>query len=238
MRLKDWHSHRDSTLGDVLLYATTPPDTVTPSLRATLAAAAAEPRAAAADATASTSESDADGGYADSRSGFSPGSSAFEAETAASYAEGKRDRSIALDAIQVEIASAVDRFRPRARYRAAIGRLEAAVSLLSEWMTTHRFGPQAPQVRIRPGPGPPPLLGRRKLRAPPPAQYLFPAGCSALLAPFSHYTLGSESQPRVFANARTRAGVPPDTLSSGQAPSTRRRAPAPPLRSGPAPLCI
>lgn len=41
---------------------------------------------------------------------------------------------------QAELASAVDKFRPRARYRAAINRLEAAVSLLSEWVTTHRFG--------------------------------------------------------------------------------------------------
>ena len=37
------------------------------------------------------------------------------------------------------------------------------------------------------------------LRAPLPSQSLFRAGCSALLAPFLHYTLGL--QPRVFATA-------------------------------------
>ena len=105
-----------------------------------LAAAASEPNAAAAEAAAATPESDADGGYADSLSGFSTGSSTFEAETAARYAVSKRDRAQALDAIQAELASAVDKFRPRARYRAAINRLEAAVTLLSEWVTTHRFG--------------------------------------------------------------------------------------------------
>ena len=140
VRLEDWYGHRNSTLGHVLRHATNPIDPVAPRQQAAPAAAASEPNAAAAEAAAATPESEADDGDADSLSGFSTGSSTFEAEAAARYAVSKRDRAQALDAIQAELASAVDKFRPRARYRAAINRLEAAVSLLSEWVTTHRFG--------------------------------------------------------------------------------------------------
>ena len=116
-----------------------PIDPAAPRQQSALAAAAAEPSAAAAEAASATPESDADGGYADSLSGFRTGSSTLEAETAARYAVSKRDRAQALDAIQAELASAVDKFLPRACYRAAVNRLEATVSLRSEWVTTFRF---------------------------------------------------------------------------------------------------
>ena len=87
------------------------------------------------------------------------------------------------------------------------------------------------------GPGPgllAPLLGRRMLRAPPPSQSLFRAGCSALLAPFSHYTLGLQS--RVFANARggSRARRPAPSRAGPFEPLLCRCAPGP----GPAPCAF
>ena len=62
------------------------------------------------------------GGYADSLDGVSTGSSesTFEAESAARYAEGKRARSLTLDALRAEIASAANKLRPRARPRVAL----------------------------------------------------------------------------------------------------------------------
>ena len=93
------------------------------------------------------------------------------------------------------------------------------------------------------------------LRAPPPSQSPFWAGCSALLAPFSHCTLGLK--PRVCANARGgnrtcrsapfRAGPveprlrrcaprqPPVRLTSR---STRRCKPSPLGSSAPPALCL